>query len=73
MKSDNKREAWSLSPCNLIVNGHAIEESLFAKQQMVFDSGTSNIVMSHKLATVSGGQSLKQGKNVDDLSPTCRR
>ncbi|KAF8584027.1 acid protease [Ramaria rubella] len=36
---------WSLAPTDLVVNGHSVQKNLFFGQQMVFDSGTSNIVM----------------------------
>jgi Eukaryotic aspartyl protease len=53
LKSTNKRDTWSLSPSSMVVNGHALKESLLSKQAMVFSSRTSNIVMSRTLATVS--------------------
>ncbi|KAF8589868.1 acid protease [Ramaria rubella] len=45
----NKRNSWSLSPAKMSVNGRALKEDLYTSQPMVFDSGTSNIVMSQKL------------------------
>ncbi|KAF8586033.1 acid protease [Ramaria rubella] len=47
----NKPNFWQLNATALTVNGHSVQNDLFVGRAMIFDSGTSNIVLPTNLTT----------------------